>query len=479
MEKAYDRREKAVIDAVDAAKDSLGISTNSFRYLCLHCEEEVYLAAVGSRKQRPHFRHRRGNNDTECEAFLGNLDIEHIGKLAAKIKAKGCWSMKLYFNAVNKCFEIGIKVPGELLGKVVTDTIWVKADSKALFEIDLKEYSLLPDVRHFFILSEYAKSYRLFVEDTELALVNGIKAFGSIAMFKIKEHDVHATRSDDNVIYTNTMYIAVSEDESFIKSVLSIREFLYLEESFSFNTMGRKYYAVSFSIDSINDKIKSLFTRIGVIIRSIDYFEVLWPPMVCKEDNMICGAQKIFASANFRLLKFDNIKSDKGLTVKKENGCYEICGIDELTVNVNSNQNVYVLGTEVRQSEEYIKPITEYLNKWTVDLDEDSDCFMFDGCGCTRLYPGTKQFLLSDSRIVVYKNRHIKKEILPVDKKLISKAELIRDIEMYHPQMENFSPEDFLDIELNDNVVIDYIEKCYMTGKVNSVVKALIKEGKL
>lgn len=44
-----------------------------FRYECLCCGEEVHIAAVGSRKRGPHFRHLHGNSDQDCELYLGGL----------------------------------------------------------------------------------------------------------------------------------------------------------------------------------------------------------------------------------------------------------------------------------------------------------------------------------------------------------------------------------------------------------------------
>ena len=50
MDKAFDIILGSEIDAVSLAKTSYSTSTDYFRYECLCCGEEVYLAAAKERK---------------------------------------------------------------------------------------------------------------------------------------------------------------------------------------------------------------------------------------------------------------------------------------------------------------------------------------------------------------------------------------------------------------------------------------------
>lgn len=68
MDKAFDSILCSEIDAITLAKNT--VRSGYFRYQCLCCGEEVYLAAADSTTKAPHFRHRRGNNDTECERYM-------------------------------------------------------------------------------------------------------------------------------------------------------------------------------------------------------------------------------------------------------------------------------------------------------------------------------------------------------------------------------------------------------------------------
>ena len=85
MDKAFDTVFQKVVDAGIIARTSHGISDEGFRYQCLYCGEEVYLAAADSTEKAPHFRHRRGNNDIECERYLGQPGAKNTLLLEKKI----------------------------------------------------------------------------------------------------------------------------------------------------------------------------------------------------------------------------------------------------------------------------------------------------------------------------------------------------------------------------------------------------------
>ena len=85
MYKAYDTILQAEVSAVLAAQNG---KSEPYRYECLCCGEEVYIAAAYSTRQVAHFKHRSGNNDIECENYLGkygtfSTDTDH-GKIRMK-----------------------------------------------------------------------------------------------------------------------------------------------------------------------------------------------------------------------------------------------------------------------------------------------------------------------------------------------------------------------------------------------------------
>ena len=70
MQKAFDTLLQTVVTAESAAINS---DNETFRYECLHCGEEVFLAAQDSVYKATHFRHRSGNNDKDCDFYLSQF----------------------------------------------------------------------------------------------------------------------------------------------------------------------------------------------------------------------------------------------------------------------------------------------------------------------------------------------------------------------------------------------------------------------
>ena len=72
MLRAFDTLLQTAVSANAAAANS---DNEAFRYECLCCGEEVYLAAQDSVYKATHFRHKSGNNDKDCELYLGQYGI--------------------------------------------------------------------------------------------------------------------------------------------------------------------------------------------------------------------------------------------------------------------------------------------------------------------------------------------------------------------------------------------------------------------
>lgn len=118
MDKAFDVVFQSEVDAMTIAKASYRICGERFRYQCLCCGEEVYLAAADSRIKSPHFRHRRGNNDADCERYLGQQGaLEHYLSIRKHIKEH----VGFYFNIELKIFEISFSLSSEEIDKAHAD----------------------------------------------------------------------------------------------------------------------------------------------------------------------------------------------------------------------------------------------------------------------------------------------------------------------------------------------------------------------
>lgn len=109
MIQAFDVLLQIPVTADIAAKNRID---EPFRYECLCCGEEVYIAATNSTKKAPHFRHRRGNSDRECELYLGSTGI--AGALNAAQKRTHSRT-EIYFDIKQKIFYAAVSFPKEKL----------------------------------------------------------------------------------------------------------------------------------------------------------------------------------------------------------------------------------------------------------------------------------------------------------------------------------------------------------------------------
>ena len=102
MLQAFDTLLQRTVEAELAAKNRID---EPFRYECLCCGEEVYVAAAKSTKKAAHFRHRRGNSDRECELYLGRMGIDGA-QIAAKKRAH--IRTEVYYDIKQKMFSVFI-----------------------------------------------------------------------------------------------------------------------------------------------------------------------------------------------------------------------------------------------------------------------------------------------------------------------------------------------------------------------------------
>lgn len=104
MYRAYDTMLQVPVSAHEAARNG----DEYYRYECLCCGEEVYIAAAYSHYQSTHFRHRRGNNNKSCEKYMGQIGLHsnsiHRRKSCFE-RADFVFNPKLQTLNVSICFD--------------------------------------------------------------------------------------------------------------------------------------------------------------------------------------------------------------------------------------------------------------------------------------------------------------------------------------------------------------------------------------
>lgn len=477
MDKAFDAILQLEVDATVIAKTSNYSNCDRFRYHCLCCGEEVYLAAADSNEKSPHFRHRRGNNDKDCEQYLGQFGVPEHCVYFKKNKRE---HIEFYFNKERMTFEVSAAFSEEELRDYEQNknrmAISAKLCAEPFLSVPVNKENFAPDKRHYFTLKTYSNNYYvLFSANKKVySYFDVIKKNNRLNIYKVRLQDERAKLYDTDLLYTGTTYIAISENENVIRELKGLENSISVKDEFNFHTIGVDFYGISFSIKSADYFLRLFFQKNDYQIEISESLDILWPPVYTVDSDFVCNDDKIYVSSSFKLNSHGNTNIDDSLIQKIDDDLLKI-SINGPTIIYEKNIDISIKKSNVKTDDPIcIDPNTRYMSKYIVP--DAYDYFLFDNDGCTRLFAGTMIYLSEKDRIVGYKNGHIKEIILGCPLEEEAPEKVISDILQYHPQSEKYNSDEFIDITPSE-AVVSYLESCYRNGRINTVVKHYIKEG--
>lgn len=475
MDKAYDSILCSEIDAASLAKKITHNELYHFRYKCLCCGEDVYLAAADSTIKTPHFRHRKGNNDTECEEYLGQP-----GAIERSISARNRShdSVSFYFNSDRKTFELAVSLKSEYLEDLSSKQTLLELrkgyTERAFLSVPIDNTIFVADTVQYFTINEYSTNYYLNLSGD---VSTGYRLFdlNKLSFFKSRLQDKRAKKVFSGFLFTDTRYIAICEEESNIINLISFENVQCISEPIEFKTMGKRFYSVEVLFSSSNYDLNIFLLNHGFEIEASETFSILWPPVFINDSDYVCESENLFVYSSFSLV-FNGNTNAKSTVDELPQGVTQI-KLENKTIIKEKNIDVSLIKSkkekyEVMQNE----VISEFSSQWMVP--DDLDYFLFDLYGCRKLAINEKVYLAENDRIVGYRNNHLKRIVLSDKKSKPSVECIINDIMKYYPQSEVYNLVDFLDITPS-KPVIAYLEKCYRNGRINTIVKKYIKEGLL
>lgn len=476
MDKAFDAVLQSEVDATVIAKISDRFFGERFRYQCLCCGEEVYLAAADSSERSPHFRHRKGNNDIECERYLGQMDTAERFVLLRKHKQR---HIEFYFNRERMTFEVCASFTEEELQAYEKENSRLMVSSKyctdPFLSIPLNKEVFVPGRKNYFTITEFSTQYIVYFDSgfNSCTYQNVMRDTKKINIFRVGMQDEHCKHQTSSLLYTNIEYIGISEYEKIMQELAAL-ECIISEEVFSFATENRVFYGLKFSIKQAEFSVRYFFRKHDYQIEISESFGILWPPVYTRDSCSICARDTVYVHSSFELIPHGNMNADDTFAREISRNVLKLHIDDEVIIH-EKNIDICIqkerkLGKETVPEE----PVTTYFDRYTVP--DQYDYFLFDQNGCTRLMPGSNVYLSESDRIVGYKNGHIKAIVCACPKEKIDTGQLLNEIVKYHPQSETFKPDDFMDINI-DETVLAYLENCYRSGRINTAVKRYIKEG--
>jgi len=282
MRKAYDAILTDYVDAESAAQSG---GFEPYRYECARCWEEVRLCAANSKNQATHFRHRSGNNNIECENYLGNPNIVIRNALSRRnVRDK----IEFYYSNTTKTFNVGVKFNAEELATYeqlgANFQIRSSVDSKPTISVPIRGNRFLPSVAEFIPINEFSweyyvtfsneskqQKYNVFRKDKRNTLYPSffkIQAYGDDDSFQAK-----LVRT--GILYTNTTYLIIFPHQY---HALSFQDDVQSDKVFKFRTMNRDFTGVISMFTNKSIRIEQQLEAWKYKLESSETLTLLWPP---------------------------------------------------------------------------------------------------------------------------------------------------------------------------------------------------------
>lgn len=473
MEKAYDNILQTVVSAKNAALNS---DNEAFRYECLCCGEEVFLAAQDSVYKATHFRHRSGNNDKDCELYLGQYGIVPFSPSANRKRQD---RIEFYYQNAHKAFYMSFRFNDAEITAYEEDGSSIEVRTtragRPFFIQKISRTFFCDDVPEMYMIDTYSTQY--FISNTTNNIKREYNLFSDIAptFFKVQGEgtDFTAKYIKSKSVYTNTKYFIAWPGQNTAQIRLSKTPGVQIEDLFQFKTMNNcTTWAMIATFTDKNPQLDSLIQSWGFDLNFSEELTLLWPPAYERDEVFHVSSNSIFIYSSFALQAAGNTNAPVGSIHAIDTNLTRVSVNDKLRVlKKNAEISVIVANCLAEFDENEVETI--YANRFIVP--NEGIFYRYSLSGVERLAPGQIVFLTKTSSVIQYHGNYILKIILkPLDTD-VSLSKKIRDAMSYYwvtipykyEELENFS-----------EYVAEYLAKCNHEARINKAVKLLIEEEK-
>lgn len=478
MRKAYDTILQSEVSAVLAAQNG---GFEPYRYECACCGEEVNIAAAHSTSITAHFRHRIGNNDVKCENYLGLYGAISVDSRSRKSNRE---RVEFYFENSNKKFSLGLRFSAdEIQGyeqQNVKFELRTNVSMLPFYTLPINHNYFTPDFPTPISLTDFSFCY--YLSNT----LNDIKRPYSFfncentpIFFKIQgnDNDFKAKLVRGRVLFTNVQYFVALQSEYSTLHGISSLDKVQVNDTFRFETMGLKFLGIILSILKKTDDVNRLLNNWGYQLETSETLTLLWPPAPVINDVSVIPSNNVFIFSSFGLQAHGNINVHSPDILPVDCGISQIL-VKQKTQIYKKNVEIVIDKVESPTNAGYNHLSISETAKVSFTIPNDGSWFLFNHSGVSPLKNGQFVYLTPKSMIKRYESNYPTHIIYPCCKKELVNENLLEDILMHYKRTETLDLNQFMSLALS-NTASQYIDKCSVSGYINSVVKQFIMEGLL
>ena len=473
MLQAFDVLLQIPVTADIAAKSRID---EPFRYECLCCGEEVYVAAANSTKKASHFRHRRGNSDRDCELYLGSTGIAGALKAAQKRTHS---RTEIYFDIKQKIFYAAVSFPKEKLqefeDKSCVLEFYSTYNSPPYEKIRINHQNFAPDSMVQFPLKLTTNDCYITISGAnyrshyEILSNNDFPTFFKITSGENLEN--RARRIVDGKVYTNTAYYIIARDQKIVQKIVNYSENIVISAVDEISALGSTLYGAALEILSVNPDLSDLLSYFNYSLGVSDNIAPLWPPMYSVDGVFCSDEKKAYLLSSFALVPHSNISCEND-KLEPFDDLFELDISSPVRISRN-NVNMQIEQRE-RQRLQIVK-LCEQVTATKVEVTEPNCFYLIDSDGYRELPVGS-YFLTQFSRIVKYKSNYPEKIYHYPEAISKSRVALLRDALAYYKVTIPFDEALLGEYSLS-TVAQTYLETCRISKRINSKALELIKAG--
>lgn len=472
MQKAFDTLLQAVVTAESAAINS---DNEAFRYECLHCGEEVFLAAQDSVYKATHFRHRSGNNDKDCDLYLGQF-----GTIPSSYSRKNKQErVEFYYNNQTKCFYVSFNFSEEEISGYESAgvALEIRSDRRTIpfFSIQIDHSTFSDRVPEKFILDKYAIPY--YISNTQNNKQREYHVFhnDSPSFFKILSNDpddinYSAKLIRSKTIYTGVRYFIAWPGRNTVQIKLKDLPDVIKEEEQCFKSLGgATVWGVVVTFQKKNALLDELLHDWGFNLESSENVSLLWPPAYEKNEKLVVSSSQLYLHSSFQFQGLGNINTtDKCITAITD---------DITKISLHDPIHILKKNAELEIDKE---PLSTEIR--TIEIQEEHDTcfvvpkknffFLFSEFGADKLIEGQKVFLTPHTYIAEYAGNSLIRII-----RFFEPSESDLENRFFEIMSNYWITKDYQDIAVESmpQSILDYLDMCKSTMRINKAVEQLIK----